>query len=152
LEVKLSHIYVFDLDGTLSDCRHRIELWQNRNFREFNEMSKFDNQIEDCCKLFRKLSKDNDVWILTARSEEFRKLTLDWLDKNALKPDKLLMRRVDDFSSDFKCKSKLLIDEFGGDLKEALSSISVIFDDRDCVVEGFRNLGFSTFQVNSGGL
>jgi hypothetical protein len=59
------------------------------------------------------------------------------------------MRPEGNRESDYLVKLQL-VDEFFGNRETALNSVLLVLDDRDKVVEAFRDAGFRCWQVQSG--
>lgn len=141
---------VFDLDGTLSNATHRVAFAQAGQWDEFHSLSHLDEPHEEIATLYRLVADKFGIIILTGRNEKYRQLTLRWLYKYGLEPDYLFMRGDDDFQKDTLLKLSMLDNMFGNSREQALERISLIFEDRDQVVEGFRNAGFMCAQVRNG--
>lgn len=141
---------VFDLDGTISQIEHRVHLAASQQWDEFHQASSQDGAHYDAIEVFSALQDVGlETIILTGRNERYRNQTVDWLSARDIYPDKLLMRPNDDFTPDHELKPELLFAELGGH-KAALEQVLVIFEDRDKVVEAWRNLGFVCYQVRNG--
>src|SRR5574340_655494 len=75
-------LYIFDLDGTLADTSHRTPSIQQPtpDWRAFYAACFADKPIMPVIKVMDSLLyTGNDVWIFSGRSDEVRKLTIDWL-------------------------------------------------------------------------
>lgn len=119
---------------------------------------------------------DLEVVALTGRNEKYRKATEQWLLKHNVAVDHLLMRPDYDWRSDHDLKPQLLVDFINGPdgpvwsgdapndkgveqfgeaidraLQKARSQVWFILEDRDKVVEAWRNLGFRCWQTQPGG-
>ena len=126
-------VYVFDIDGTLADCSHRLPLIDNRiyprakdrNYNRFFDEMDGDTPIEYMVNLCRALIENNeDVVFLTGRPERTRKATVDWLNKNGLavgiamtsterdNVSNLIMRSDDDNRPSEICKRELICEYF----------------------------------------
>ena len=87
---------------------------------------------------------------LTGRPEKWRKLTIDQMFKNDVNLDMLLMRPDNDFTPDKALKPAMLANVFE-DEQDALNNVLMIMEDRDRVVEEWRNRGYQCWHVRSGG-
>lgn len=139
-------IVIFDLDGTLCDITHRRPLveGQEKNWGEFYRQCVNDIPKPPVIKIFHLLqSAGNTMVIFSGRSDVVRKETYQWLRKNDIKPDILIMREDGDFTPDDKLKQKWLkiINK---------SDILCVFDDRDRIVKMWRGEGLTCFQVADG--
>lgn len=142
------HWLICDLDGTLTDCSHRVHLAQAGLWDEFNAKCNEDKvRIETLAALHA--FKSLESMILTGRPTRYRKMTLDWLSANSITPDLLLMRPDDDFRSDLEVKIWLLESYFGNQ-ESACRAIMLVLEDREKVVEGLRNYGLTVWQVRQG--
>jgi hypothetical protein len=72
-------------------------------------------------------------------------VTLDWLDRHGLVPDLLLMRGAKDFRKDAVVKRDLFDTHVLG-----AYDVLAVFDDRQQVVDMWRSLGLTVFQVAPG--
>jgi AAA domain len=141
--------YVFDLDGTLADCGHRVHHVTNGKHNWdafFNECDK-DKPIWgviDVLKSLVQLSHDRvEIW--SARSETVREKTVYWLLTYGINPELLKrMRPVGDFTKDTVLKKKWLEES-----RMAGTTPTVIFDDRQSVVDMWRANGVPCFQVTA---
>lgn len=142
---------IIDLDGTLCNSAHREELARNREWEAFHDLLIHDQPHDDVVEFMRAADDLNKMIALTGRPEKYRNLTLEWLNKNELNLfEQLIMRPDDDWRSDHVLKPEMLFTYFGSKEK-ALESVLVILEDRDRLVEEWRNLGFRCWQVQPGG-
>jgi hypothetical protein len=144
-------VVVVDLDGTLCNSGHRDHLAQAGQWDEFHALLMDDEPWQDVQLLVKTLSFTNMVVIgLTGRNERYRNATMGWLACHDIRPDRLLMRPDDSYLSDHELKPALLADYL---LSSGLSQQDVwfILEDRDKVVEAWRNAGYNCWQVRPGG-
>jgi FMN phosphatase YigB (HAD superfamily) len=139
---------VVDLDGTLCDSSHREHLAVNKEWDAFHAAGKIDEPHGDVLWLLRNLPPDTTMIGLTGRNERYRLQTVEWLTNHDIFFDELLMRPDDDFTSDHILKPDML-----GHWRERNPDASIIcvLEDRDRVVENWRNLGYNCWQVRPGG-
>lgn len=93
------------------------------------------------------ISHDWSVYIFSGRSEVVRQKTTQWLRKYGIfgmDTSSLFMRPKDDFTPDDELKKKWL-EQIGG-----AQRVFCVFDDRDKVVEMWRSMGITCFQVAPG--
>lgn len=148
----LKHHIIIDLDGTLCDISHRVHLAQAKDWEEFHKGIPDDAVNQDVMQLLEIFSEASiNIIICTGRPESTRISTLSWLHRNSVHEDVdiLLMRPNDDHSPDHELKVRML-DEHFGSRESALRNILFILDDRDKVVEAYRNAGFACWQVQAG--
>lgn len=72
-------------------------------------------------------------------------VTLDWLGRHGLTPDLLLLRPAKDFRKDAVVKRDLFDVHVSG-----VFDVLCVFDDRQQVVDMWRGLGLTVFQVAPG--
>jgi hypothetical protein len=140
--------YVFDLDGTLADCQHRIYYIQYDppEWRAFFAACDKDIPIQHVIQLAKTLYRDGTTIVyVSGRSDECRDKTVAWMENNGLLPTHLYMRKQGDHRPDYKVKSELL-DQLLADGFEPIMA----FDDRDQVVKMWRDRGIPCAQVADG--
>lgn len=140
-------LILFDLDGTLSILGDRLKYLKSgkEDWDSFFEACTEDLVNEPVAKNFRALKKEGyQIRIVSGRPERIRSKTLNWLKKNNLfiKSKELYMRADDDSRHDMVVKPEL-IDEFKG-------QVEMIFEDRNSMVDKWRELGFVCLQVAEG--
>jgi len=148
-------IIVIDLDGTLCDCEHRQIHAQNAEWDKFHEGLVHDLPNSDVVAFLDIIrnchGKMVQVVACTGRNEAFRKLTLDWFFQYDIHIDVLLMRPDGDFTPDHELKPIMLQNFLGGEKSEVLDKVKMVLDDRDKVVDAWREYGLSCWQVRPGG-
>jgi len=143
---------VFDIDGTISDCSHRIQYAHSKQWDEFHQRCLEDPVIVAIADLLLEMDRISSVILLTGRSNKYRYLTDQWLVRAGLYEhhDILLMRPDNDWRPDHEMKIALLENSFGSKNK-VLDNVWLVIDDRDSVVEGLRNYGLTVLQPAAGG-
>lgn len=143
---------IFDLDGTLAliDARRKKATLLNgkMNWRVFfdPENVPLDQPNIPVIESFKAMKTSGFiVGIFSGRDDISRNATITWLDQYGIKPDFLKMRKNGSFTSDDKLK-KMWLD----DLIQDGHDIMCVFDDRDKVVEMWRENGIPCFQVAPG--
>lgn len=143
----MSSYVVVDLDGTLCDCTHREHHAQNREWDEFHSKLHLDEPNKDVRMVVEALSEYGATIIAcTGRPHKYRAETLKWIAQWEIPIDDLLMRPDEDFRSDVEIKLDLLMNRINGD-KEA---VTLILEDREKVIEMWRNNGFRCWAVTMG--
>jgi len=140
--------YIFDIDGTLADCSHRLHLIKNepKNWKEFFSRVLDDKPIKhmvDLCKIL--IYHNYHVTFVSGRSEECRDDTERWLVRNVSIYLPLYMRKKGDHRDDDILKIELL-SELRADGIEPI----MVFDDRTRVVNAWRAEGIPCVQVAPG--
>ena len=140
-------LIIFDLDGTLTDNRHRLPLIQGVDEPDWDAYTAAcvdDTPRWDTCEIYTTLSQhcpaDLLIAILTGRLETARQDTLNWFRYHQLPlPAYLLMRPEGDYRPSTALKQDLLLQ---------LPNIEIIaaFDDRIGDVEMFRSEGITTYH------
>lgn len=136
---------IVDLDGTLSDCSHRLHLisQDKKQWNLFFEGCIDDNLIEPLNEILNVLNKIYKVVIITARPENNRELTTQWLLENNIKFDALYMRKKNDYRKSPFVKQSLL-----DEVRNKYNPIYAFEDRQDCV-EMFQNNNIFTFKVGN---
>jgi uncharacterized HAD superfamily protein len=138
-------IVIADLDGTISDYSHRVRLYKERDYDAFNKAGKNDKPIENICNILRALDREEtEIVIMTARSDDNRPATQEWLRLNDVPCDRLIMRPKGDNSPDAECKRKLF------EKKINYSNVWFVLEDRKSVVDMWRGEGLTCLQVAPG--
>ena len=144
-------LILFDIDGTLADITHRRHHVEGKHTRQdwktfFAEMGD-DTVNEPVADLYRTLLEAgrHELVIISGRPDNFRKLTEQWLVWNGIEFDRLLMRQADDTRPDTEIKKDIL-----DLLRTEGRDIAFAVDDRDCVVDMWRENGITCLQCNYG--
>jgi hypothetical protein len=82
------------------------------------------------------------IFVVSGRDEAARQKTEEWLEFYGLKYEKLLMRKAGDFRKDNIVKEEIYNHYIKGKY-----NVTVIYDDRQQVVDMWRSLGMKVFQV-----
>lgn len=130
--------YLFDLDGTLAVMGERGPFdW---------DKVEGDTLNEPVANLAIALSKAG--WIViycSGRMEAAREGSIDWLCYNGLPRGALFMRADGDFRKDNVVKKEIYLQQI-----EPFYEIIAVIDDRQQVVDMWRDLGLPCFQVAKG--
>ena len=143
-------IYIFDIDGTLTDLTHRLHFVQGetKNWDAFYKACEDDGPIFETITVARALSSAGNVIVYsTGRSEDIRGLTISWLSKYRLPISTLYMRKSKDHREDYVVKSELYDQIL---LHFPKFVIGGVFEDRQQVVDMYRARGLRVFQVAKG--
>ena len=133
----LPYCVICDLDGTLA-------LFEDRNpyDRDF-ENDTINKPVKD---IFENSRKTYGVGIiLSGRSDKFLEATKRWLIMSGVKYDLLIMRKEGDMRKDCIVKKEMF-----DKLIKGIYNPVLILDDRDQVVQLWRNMGLTCFQVDYG--
>lgn len=151
-------LYIFDLDGTLALIEHRRHFVEGevKDWRAFFAACVDDAPNLPVIDTFRTLKKAGaELWIWSGRSDEVRKETEAWLHRYSLlshapdcfrAPEAFRMRKAGDHRPDDKLKAEWLAEIEPPEY----ARLTATFDDRDRVVQMWRNAGITCFQVAPG--
>lgn len=131
-----SHAIICDLDGTLA----------LHNGRSPYDTAKCNTDIlcDDVASILINLV--GRIIFVSGRSEEFREITKTWLDLNFTgKPYELYMRPLGDNREDSIVKEEIFNKYIRGRF-----NIRFVLDDRNRVVDMWRRIGLTCFQVADG--
>jgi len=150
-------VVIFDLDGTLAliDDRRALATKPNgkMDWDTFFDPDniKLDLPNDPVIQMAQTLDAQGfKIVIFSGRSKATKDVTADWLDKHNVPFHIMKMRPTGHpwaFMPDDKLKQGWLDDIFSGDQK---NRILCVFDDRQKVVDMWRNNGLTCFQVAPG--
>jgi hypothetical protein len=144
----MKNTIIFDLDGTLCDVSHRLPLIQGkkRDYDAFHAACVNDVPKHNIIHLLRTLALTGSYHIIicSGRSNIVETETRDWLRKNVVLYDKLIMREHGDHTHDDVLKRKWLNDGLLGEKDDIL----FVFEDRCRVVDMWRSEGLTCLQVD----
>ena len=163
---------IFDVDGTLMNVEKRVEYAKKHKkdtdrvmdwdiFLDPMVMLGFDRPNIDVCNTAKSLestrvweinsndiSNDsfiNNIIITSARNERHRDVTVKQLKLAGVKYDSMYLRDDGDMRPDDIVKEELL-----GKIRADGYNPTIAFDDRNQVVNKWRELGINCYQVRSG--
>jgi hypothetical protein len=149
-------LYVFDLDGTLALIQHRRHFVERERGQQdwagFYAACDKDEPNYPVIDTMHRLRISADIWIFSGRSDEVRGKTIDWLARHTtflrheLEGPMLTMRAAGDYTPDDVLKHQWL----DAMLPEDRQRLVATFDDRDRVVQMWRDAGVPCFQVAPG--
>ena len=147
----MDKIVIFDLDGTLALIDKRRDLATKDNgkfdwdvfFNPDNISLDLPNQpVIDMANL---LSKQGfRIFILSGRSDVTHQATVNWLNDNGIWWDHLVMRPQNHLYLPDNDLKQMWLDSIGKD------NVAMVFDDRNQVVDMWRQNGLTCFQVADG--
>jgi phosphoglycolate phosphatase-like HAD superfamily hydrolase len=151
-------IYIFDIDGTLSDGAHRRHLVEDnvlyqqmaaspKDWEAFYAASADDKPIFEVITVARALeAAEHGIIYSTGRPESIRFITTQWLRKYRVPNGPIYMRTDKDHRESFVVKSELLDRIKAQYTKE----IGGAFEDRQQDADMYRARGLRVFQVAEG--
>ena len=148
------NIVIFDLDGTLADITARRTLsikdngkmdWDIFFDRDNIKLDVPNQKVVDMARMINDTDR-YQIWILSGRSKATYRTTRQWLIQNDIPFDNLIMRPTDKHhhymkDSDLK---QMWLDDIGVD------NVAMVFDDRNQVVDMWREIGLTCMQVAPG--
>ncbi len=130
----IKHAIIVDLDGTLA-------IFEGvRQWHEFDKVEK-DLLREGVAVIIRNYK--NDVIIISGRPKSCQEQTKRWLKKNKIKYSFLYMRDNKDDRPDLVVKKEIY-----EKCVKPFYKIDFVLDDRNSVVEMWRELGLDCYQVD----
>ena len=142
---------IFDLDGTLAliDSRRELSLKDNGkiDWDVFFDpkMISLDDPNQPVIDIANMLSKQGyTIMILSGRSDVTYQATIDWLNKHDIWFDNLIMRPQNHLYKPDNDLKQMWLDSIGKD------NVAMVFDDRQQVVDMWRQNGLTCFQVADG--
>lgn len=150
----MKSVYIFDIDGTLSDSSHRVPLIDGKDgpkkWDAFSAACHLDPPLP-ATLLLSQLVPSCDVLFFTGRSDDVREKTIAWLTKHlpltaAYVDHHLKMRAYGDNTPDHELKA-MWYKALPNDTKQR---IRCVFEDRTSVVKMWRAMGVPCFQVKDG--
>jgi hypothetical protein len=142
---------ICDIDGTVADCSHRLHWIQSKpkNWKAFFQGMEFDTPIVDTITVIQSLyGSYNNIIFCTGRPNNYREITRAWLSEHVgdwTDKSPLYMRNTGDNRPDYEAKAlmhaTMILDGYNP---------RVAFEDRDQVVEMWRNSGLTCYQVAKG--
>lgn len=138
---------ICDLDGTL--CLFGDKNPYDRDFENDVENEAVYDLLQriDACN-FEGVGYWTDIVFLSGRMKKpgVEEKTRKWLDDHGFKIYPLFMRENDDYRKDVEVKEEL----YNNHIKDVFKKVQFVLDDRDQVVQLWRKLGLTCFQVADG--
>ena len=149
----MKNTIIFDLDGTLAliDKRREVSTKPNGKLdwnKFFNPSNiKLDEPNPPVVKMAQLFAEQGfNIVIFSGRSNKTERSTRSWLTNHNIPFHKLVMRdsETNHFTPDWVLKKDML------DEHVDINDVFLVVDDRDRVVQLWRSLGLTTFQVADG--
>ncbi len=133
-----SDAYIFDIDGTLA-------LMDGRSPYDYSKVStdKPNQNVINMLKMVQ--AAGNDIVIVSGRDASCQKDTLKWLEVQGIRFDLLIMRSPGDVRNDAIVKKEIYRENI-----LPVYNVLGVFDDRNRVVDMWRSLGLTCYQVAYG--
>ena len=129
---------ICDIDGTLAHIKDRSPY----DWGKVGE-DKVDYHIRELVNNMFELGYL--IILVSGRSGECREKTENWLVSNNVSYDKLYMRTKGDYRKDTIIKKEIYENMIGSNY-----DVRFVLDDRDCVVDTWREMGLKCLQVERG--
>lgn len=151
-------IAIFDLDGTLALNEHRQHFLEEtpKNWKAFEAACGDDKPNWPLISLFQNMQLTDMVYILSGRSNDVVGETVYWLRRHGIEniDRKILkMRKSGDYRDDEIVKQEMfdkIIEDLSRTYSINLKRDIIIFDDRQKVVDMWREMGLVCCQVAPG--
>jgi beta-phosphoglucomutase-like phosphatase (HAD superfamily) len=133
---------IVDLDGTLTDSRHRAHLAKEGRWDEFHEAGALDKPVQavvDSVNAFAMLGYQ--IVIFTGRPEKHARETIDWLDQARVTWNMMEMRRAGIFTPNEELKRQW----YRAYSKEF--QFVCAFEDQQATCVMWKSLGLTVFKV-----
>ena len=147
-------VYLFDIDGTLTNLEHRLHFIQQENpdWASFYNAAGEDSPMWDTITIARSLPYSGQRVILsTGRTESILEMTMKWMHKYRVPVEALYMRKDGDHREDNVVKSELLDQIIARNPQDVnTNKIAAVFEDRQQVVDMYRARGLRVYQVAPG--
>ena len=146
---------IFDLDGTLADIEDRRQLCTKENGKmdwnkffdpENIKLDKPNMPVINTLKAFRGGISPYKIAIFSGRSARTEDATKEWLREHGINWDILKMRPERNFMPDDQLKLKWFVEKFS----TLENDVEAVFDDRQKVVDMWREIGLPCMQVAPG--
>lgn len=147
------NIVICDIDGTISRVGERLQYLQQTppDWDKFYDDCFDDEPIEEMCMLVRTLHKAGyTIVFCTGRRDSVREKTEAWIKKYVSEDfvfPRILMRPTADHRHDAEVKPELLEMYLS---EQDRARIAFILEDRDSMVDKWRELGYRCLQVAKG--
>ncbi len=144
-------LWIFDVDGTLSNNEHRVRHLSSdqKDWKAFFATQMEDAPYEAVFDLMHSLVElGHKCIIITGRDEEHRQPTFDWVNlhyKYDFKNEDLYMRPRGDRRDDDGIKLEILKGILD---KNPEYKVMGIFEDRHRVIDAWRDAGYYVFECN----
>jgi len=141
-------VVICDIDGVIADCTHRLKFIESKpaDWDAFFEACSEDAPLEPMIRLLRAMDDEFDILYVTGRPERVRLKTILWMTHHDVPlehSNDLFMRKDGDHRQDFAVKAEIFD-------KHIARDIHAVFEDRDQVVQMWRDKGLLCLQPKKG--
>ena len=141
-------VVIFDMDGTLADCSHRLHHVQQKpkNWDGFYSAMADDVENPPVMFLARKLAQSRiPIVVVSTRPKKYYYVTLRWLEAHGIVPLTMYLRDNDDHRKDSIVKKEMLHNLMATGIQPLF-----VVDDRSSAVEMWRSEGLCCLQCAEG--
>ncbi len=137
----IKNVLLVDLEGSITDFSHRIKYARDNKEKFDKEFvnDKCDNEIVGLSNSFYNNSLNIRIIIISSRREVFRKESEDWLRKNNVIYDELIMQRDKDKRTSFQYKMNYI--------NENKNKIFLAIEDNKEIYEYIKSKLIPVFKV-----
>lgn len=155
MPIEPTPLYIFDIDGTLADGSHRVHHIETspKDWDTYFSLCGDDKPIQPVIKTMHDLYLAGaEIRWFSGRSDMVRQQTIAWLvqhtvfEHHEIDEVRLRMRPVGDHCDDPILKRRFLDEMHPADRARLVA----VFDDRDRVVQMWREAGVRCYQVAPG--
>ncbi len=150
----MARLYIFDLDGTITDPSQRADLYPRRGddtddeatWEAYSQAAGDDAPVKPTIDLMNRLSWDfgAQIWIVSGRTILAHQVTVDWLSRHDVKHDGLFLRADGDHRPNVAYKLSFL----DGIPEE--HEVVLWVDDYPAVIEAMTARGIPTLLYHPG--
>lgn len=149
--------FIVDIDGTVADLSHRIHFieGEKKDWDSFYNNVEKDKPIQHVIDVVTSLALSGcQLVFVTGRPDRCYYQTEDWLERylssfgTMIRKPMIFFRKNGDFRRDTVVKSEIYENRLKAIGITPLNT--VVFEDRASVVQMWRGLGFTCFQVADG--
>lgn len=144
-------VLLVDLEGTLCNNAGRVELFMSQEWEEYEDACGRDIAYPEIVEFLQNVSDVAQVIIITNRSEKYYGTTVDWFVSNDIGFDGIYMRPELDIPKTKEAELKLALFSKAVEENEwPKGTVFIALEDRDEVIEAYRNAGIFCWQVRNG--
>lgn len=143
---------ICDIDGTISDTKHRLHYVKDVEKKDwkgfFSEMSEDSLREDTFIKIRDFCTEGYEIIFVTARPEDYRKETEEWLQKHLechIDWTAIIMRNSGDRRPDTEVKQQIYNTYFKNKY-----DVHTVIDDRPSVIRMWRENGLEVIDVGEG--
>jgi hypothetical protein len=141
---------IFDIDGTISNCEHRVHLARAKQWDAFHHECPNDPpHLAEVLIAQAWVKAGGQIAYNTGRTEPYRTLTRVWMHQHGLPQGLILMRGVGDRRPSTIAKREQL-QQLESDFMIKGDQIAFIMEDQDKLVAMWRELGYTCLQPRPG--